>query len=132
MSMSERKIRWYYAASKHAHPALAHSRGDVFWPDSETRDSFLRGVLSNFRHADFWSFPDEIPQEVNWTDKDHREVEVHFEKWAQANSVLLQMRKEAKLAPYDPDSAIPRSVRREFLPQRIKALIFRSRSDWRK
>ena len=132
MSTWERKTRWYYAASNHAHPALAHSRGDVFWPDAETRDSFLHGILSNFRHADFWNLPDEAPQEVNWTDKDHREVEMHFEKWAQASSVLLQMRKEAKLAPYDPDNAIPRSVRRQFLPQRIKALIFRSRSDWRK
>ena len=132
MSMSERKIRWYYAASQHAHSALAHSRGDVFWPDAETRDSFLHGILSNFRHADFWNLPDEAPQEVNWTDKDHREVEMHFQKWAQASSVLLQMRKEAKLAPYDPDDAIPRSVRLRFLPQRIKARIFESSSDWRK
>jgi hypothetical protein len=132
MSKSERNIRWYYAASSHAHPALAHSRGDVFWPDAETRDSFLHGVLSNFRHADFWSFPDEIPQQVKWTDEDHLEVEAHFEKWAQASSVLLQMRKLSKLAPYDSDDKIPRAIRLSFLPKRIAARFFGPSSNWRK
>ncbi len=128
MKKSERKTRWYYAASNHAHPSLAHTRGDVFWPDAETRDKFLRGVLSNFGNADFWNLPDEIPKEVTWTDKDHCEVEEHFEKWQQASSVLLQMRKMSKLAPYDSDDKIPRAIRLSFLPQRIAARIF----NWRK
>lgn len=131
MGVSERHVRWYYVASNHAHSKLAHCRGEAFWPGVETRDRFLRAALVDFRHADFWSQRDDTSQLVNWTAEDQSEVESHFEKWAQRSSVLLKMRKAAKLAPYDSDDAIPRSVKWEFLPKRIGARIFGAKSSWR-
>ena len=110
MSASERLVRWYYAASNHAHSKLAHCRGEAFWPNVETRDRFLRAALADFRHADFWSQPYSKPQLVNWTTKDQSNIESHFQNWAQGSSVLPEMRKAAKLAPYDLNDAIPRAV----------------------
>ena len=131
MSASERLVRWYYAASNHAHSKLAHCRGEAFWPDVETRDRFLRAALVDFGHADFWSLPADTSQQVHWTAEDQREVEAHFENWAQRSSVLLEMRKAAKLAPYDSDDAIPRAVKWKFLSKRIRARIFGAKSSWR-
>ena len=131
MSASERLVRWYYAASNHAHSKLAHCRGEAFWPDVETRDRFLRAALVDFCHADFWSQPDDTPHLVNWTAEDQIVVEAHFEAWAQRSSVLLEMRKAAKLAPYDSDDAIPRAVKWKFLSKRIRARIFGAKSSWR-
>jgi len=131
MSVSERHVRWYYASSSHAHPALAHVRGDAFWVDTEARDNFLRAALVSFRHADFWSQPDDVVKHVNWTVEQQSEVETHFENWSQKNVVLLEMRKAARLAPYDLDDAIPHSVKWKFLPKRIRARFFGSKSNWR-
>lgn len=131
MSISERRIRWYYAASAHAHPALADRRGESFWPDVETRGRFLHTALGDFRHADYWSQPDDTPSHVEWATEQQSEVEAHFEHWAQSHTVLLQMRKAAKLAPYDSDDAIPGAMRLKYLPERIRARLFGSKSNWR-
>lgn len=129
MSVSERHTRWYYAASSHAHPELTRGRGETFWPDGDTRDSFLREALADFSHADFWSLPDDAPQQVNWTADQQAAVESHFEKWTQDSSVLLQMRKAAKLAPYESDDAIPFALRLKYFPKWIRTRILGSKSN---
>ena len=132
MRVSERRIRWYYAASDHCHSKLAHCRGETFWPDAETRDNFLHAALADFRYADFWSPPGGTAQLVHWAEQDQSVVESHFENWAQRSSVLLEMRKAAKLAPYDADDAIPHALKWKFLPKRIWARFVGSKSNWRK
>ena len=121
MSVSERHIRWYYAASKHAHSALVHGRGETFWPEVESRDRFLRAALADFRHADFWNQPAHEPKQISLTEGDQNKVEKHFQKWVRVNRILLKMRKKARLAPYDADDAIPLRIKMKYLPERLWA-----------
>jgi hypothetical protein len=122
MSVSERHIRWYYVASSHAHPVLYEGPRETCWTNLEARNEFFRTALTGFRYVDFWNQPDSAVEKVQWTEDLQREVEAHFEKWAQRSSVLMKMRKAAKLAPYDADDRIPPSIRLKYFPQRIREL----------
>lgn len=126
LSVSERHIRWYYAASKHAHPILSHQSSESLWLDAQSRNRFLDAALVNCRCADFWREPTDEPKQVSWTTEDQNLVTTHYHRWLMRNQVLLKMRKSARLSPYDDDSKIPLKTRLWYLPRQIKER-FRSR-----
>jgi len=120
MSVSERRVRWYYAVSQHAHARLKLVGKKTFWADAETRDDFISVALTDFSRRDFWTLPTDNPDPVTWSKKNQDEVTSHYEKWLTRNQILLKMRKDAKLSPYDPDSKIPLKKRFRYLPWQIK------------
>lgn len=129
MSPSDRKTRWYYAASEHRHPLLVSRGEDSFWASAEFRDRFLRNALVGFRCQHFWGLPKRVGEPVVWSPQSQSEVEAHFEQWVRANPVLLKMRESANLAPYDGDDRIPFRIRLGFLHQQIWACLFGEKSD---
>lgn len=121
MSSSEMNKRWYYAGSGHAHQALAQNGNASFWPDAKTRDAFLDRALANFRYAGLWDRPSKKPQQVEWTDGDQTDVEEHYNLWLQDSFILLKMRRQAKLAPYQGDDAIPLLLKLKYMPLQLYA-----------
>jgi hypothetical protein len=94
---------WLFCLDMEQHPLLRDSEGDRPWKSLDQRTAFYSRMVEGFKHADFWSSPEDKLSPIDPRTVDLEAIDEVYTDWLARNRTRLELRWKHKVAPYSAD-----------------------------